>query len=285
VGIEESRSSDRVYLELTITLTGPDAAGREFTEETITLAVNRRGGKIMSRYALVPNQKLRIRCSKTGRESDMRVVGHIGGDREGYYYGIEVLDAGGDFWGINFPPLASAEQAAGRLLLECSVCHSQEVAHLDVFDLEVLLVNECLMRLCSRCGTSTVWTPPTPGCRPPVKSEPPPLSSRPAEGKKQDFIQYRVDVCIRHPAQGDEVVFTEYISRGGFRFRSSKDYPIATPLEAALPYTPGAANIFAPVRIIFREENPAHAKRAYGVYYVPTKATSSSARLGNSTPG
>jgi hypothetical protein len=275
VETKDSRSSDRIYLELPIILTGTDAAGRRFTEETKTLVVNRRGAKIVSRHSLAPNQKLRIRCLKTDRESDLRVVGNIGGDAEGYHYGIEVINAGTDFWGINFPMLTPGAKAASRVLLECTLCRSHEVAHLSVFDLEVLLANECLMRLCGRCKASTYWMPPAPGGEPPAASKLPSLSRPPIDERKDPRINLRVDVCIRHPVQGEEVTFTENVSRGGFRFRSSRDYPIATLLEAALPYVPGAANIFTPVRIVFREENPTQAAKAYGVAYLPTQVASS----------
>lgn len=275
MGTEDSRSSDRVYLELPIVLAGTDAAGRQFTEETRTLVVNRRGAKIISRHSLAPSQKLRIRCLKTDRVSDLRVVGHIGGDEAGYHYGIEVLNAGTDFWGINFPLLTPGGQAASRVLLECALCRSHEVAHLNVFDLEVLMANECIMRPCIRCKASTYWMPPAPGGVSSAASEPPSLSRPPIDERKDPRINLRVDVCIHHPVQGDEVVSTENVSRGGFRFRSRRDYPIATLVEAALPYVAGAANIFTPVRIVFREEHPTQAARAYGVAYVPTQVASS----------
>jgi hypothetical protein len=251
VGTEGVRSSDRIYLELPIVLTGADAAGREFREETRTLVVNRRGAKIVSRHSLVPGQKLHIRCLKSGRESDLRVAGHIGGDEEGYHYGIEVLNAGTDFWGIRFPLLTPAAKAASRVLLECSRCQAQEVAHLDVFELEVLLANECLMRFCDQCRDSTLWMPPVPGGGSPEMSKPPSPSN---------------------------------VSRGGFRFRSARDYAVATLIEAALPYVPGAANIFAPARIVYRDDHPTEGTRAYGVAYVPTHMASSLTGMRISTP-
>jgi hypothetical protein len=265
---DDARSSDRVYLELPVILTGTDASGRKFVEETRTLVVNRRGAKIVSRHSLAPQQKLQIRCVRSGQDSDLRVVGPIGGDEEGFYYGIELLNAGAKFWGINFPPLTGAGKGASSVLLECTRCNAQEVAHLGVFELEVLLANECLMRPCSQCLDATLWMPPAPRAETSSRAIPsvphPPLYDR-----KNPRIHLKVDVCIRHAVCGDETVATDNVSRGGFRFRSKKGYAVATLLEVALPYIPGAANIFAPARIVYKEEPSADGRAAYGVAFVP----------------
>lgn len=275
MGTENTRSSDRVYLELPIIIAGTDATGRNFEEETKTLVVSRRGAKIISRYSLAPQQKLRIRCLKTHFESDLRVVGPIGGEEEGYYYGVEVLEAGTNFWGIEFPALPVAGKAASRVLLECTRCHSQEVVYLDVFELEVFLANESLMRPCSKCAGVPLWMPPVrEGGEQAIREVPP--SPSPAINKRKDpRINLNVKACIRHPEFGDEIVRTENVSRGGFRFRSKKDYAVATLIEAALPYVPGAANIFAFARITYKEDLPAEGMIAYGVAYMPTQMASS----------
>ncbi len=109
----------------------------------------------------------------------------------------------------------------------------------------------------------------------PATIEPISTPLHPAHDRKDPRVNLRVDVCIRHPMLGDEVVYTVNVSRGGFRFRSSKDYAVATLIEASLPYVPGAANIFAPARIVYREDYPTQATRAYGVAYVPTQMASS----------
>ncbi len=284
VEMENPRRSDRIYLEFPIVLTGTDRKGQKFVEETKTLVIARHGAKIISRQILVPQQKLRIRCPKTGREADLRVAGPVGGDGENYYYGVEILEAGADFWGIEFPSLVEAEEAASRLVLECTRCRSQEVAHLDVFELEVLLANECLARPCKRCAATSMWITQVPAGGQAATSEKVLTARHSMQDRKDARITLRVDACIRHPVYGDEVVATENVSRGGFRFRSSRDYPVATLLEAALPYVPGAANIFAPVRVVYQEDSSAQPRRAYGVAYVPTQMATSLTGMRISTP-
>ena len=266
------RTSDRVYLEIAIIISGTDSAGREFVENTRTLVLSRRGAKIISRQALVPQQKLTMRCLKTGLDTPVRVVGPIMGEEEGCHFGVALLRPEVNIWGINFPLLDGTESAAGRVFLECANCHAQEVVHLDVFELEVLLANECLSRPCKQCNRTTLWTRSAPGeGRIPVGRVAP--DSRPRhtiQERKAPRINLKVNACLRHSVHGEEVVSTENISRGGFRFRGRKDYPIGTVMEAALPYSPGAANIFTPIRIVYKEEGGREGTFVHGVAYIPS---------------
>jgi hypothetical protein len=270
MGGQEMRKSDRVYLEIPIVISGIDNSGREFEEKSKTLVLSRRGAKILSNHTLVPQQKLMIRCLKTGLDTAVRVVGPIMGEEEGCQFGVALLHPDENVWGINFPLLDGTENPAGRVFLACADCHAQEVVHLDVFEMEVLLANECISRLCKQCNDSTLW-----------------MRSASGEGwipfgraalelrhtiqeRKMPRIKLKVDACLRHSVHGEEVVPTENISRGGFRFVSLKDYPLGTIVEAALPYSPGAANIFTPARIVYKEEVTAKGMYAHGVAYVPS---------------
>jgi hypothetical protein len=275
---EGTRRSDRIYLEFPIQLSGVDSYGGSFTEQTQTLVVSRHGAKILSRHAFVPQQALTVRCHKTGVEAMARVVGQIGADVEGNYYGLEISDPETDLWGIDFPSLSESDPAAGRVLLECVRCHAQEIALLDVFALEVLLANQCLLRPCKRCadkGTSLWKRPSREGdIQSPVDTAAAKLT-RSTNERRDTRVGLKVDVCVRHPQLGDEIAVTENISRGGFRFKSRKRYEKGTVVEAALPYMHGAANIFAPARIVYWEEVPEEGLFAHGVAYVPAEMATS----------
>jgi hypothetical protein len=269
------RTSDRVFLEIPIIISGTNPAGRQFEENTKALVLSRRGAKIISRRALVPQQELTIRCLKTGLDTPVRVVGPILGEGEDCHYGVAFLHPEANVWGINFPLLDGTENPAGRVFLECASCHAQEVAHLDVFELEVFLANACLTRPCMHCKAPALWM------RSASRDEP--LSIDQAAAKSRHTIQERksprislkVPVCLRHPTEGQEVVATENVSRGGFRIISQKDRPVGTVLEAALPYSPGAANIFTPVRIVHKSLGVGAKTFAYGVAYIPSPAAPS----------
>jgi len=269
------RSSDRIYMELPIVLSGTNISGREFVEDTRTLVLSQRGAKIISRYALAPGQILSIRCLKTGEDAAVRVVGPIMGEEEGCHFGVALLNPAVNVWGINFPLLDGTENAAGRVFLQCAGCHSQEVMHLDVFELEVLLANECLTITCKECDGPTLWMRVAPGeDLVPADGEAPKPRHTISE-RKSPRINLKVDLCVRHPEYGVEVATTENISRGGFSFVSRKSYPIGSVIEAALPYSPGAANIFTPARIIHKRPGSIKGTFVHGAAYIPSPVAAS----------
>ncbi len=271
---EELRRTDRVVIELPIVVSGTDAMGEAFLEQSVTLVLGRHGAKIALSRKLVPDQEINIRCLGTARESDARVVGQIGEGPDGYYYGIELLDSEVELWDIEFPPADETAVAVGRVLLECMRCHSRELAYLNEFEAEVLEANQYLSRHCRKCADTSLWResqlkpeevspaevqPPAP---------PPPRPRRTRNDRKHVRLDLKVDVCIRHPQYGEEVVATENVSRGGFRFRSHRHYREGWIIEAALPYSRGAANIFTPAQIVYASELP-DATSVYGVAYIP----------------
>ena len=76
-------------------------------------------------------------------------------------------------------------------------------------------------------------------------------------------------ILERHPQLGQEVATTVNVSRGGFRFKSSKGYGEGWVIEAALPYSKSGANIFTPARIVYVGEAAGEKAYVYGVMYLP----------------
>jgi len=276
-----ARRSERVMIELPIVVTGADCMGDTFLEQSHTAIVGRHGAKIVLQRKLGPDQEINIRCHATGREADARVVGQIGTSPEGaFYYGVSLLDPSIDLWGIEFPETGEGEAAVGRVLLECVRCHSRELVYLYEFEAEVLEANRYLSRHCKKCVDTSVWreTVLQPGEESPaeVTVEPTPVAvsaKRTKNDRKHVRLELKVNVCIRDPQYGEEVVVTDNVSRGGFRFRSKKHYAEGWLIEVALPYSPGGANIFAPARIMYAEELGTSGESVYGVAYVPAGQT------------
>jgi PilZ domain len=272
---KDARRSDRVPVELPIVVTGTDAMGAGFLEQSKTVMVGRHGAKILLVRMLVPDQEINIRCLKTSRESDARVVGQLGSEGQGHFYGVEILDDDPALWGIDFPPASESEAAVGRVLLECVRCHSQELAYLDEFEVEVLETNQSLSRHCRRCTDTSVWKKSTPreGAEAPAQPPPPHAIERETRRTRNDRkhvrLDLKVEVCIRHPQHGEEVATTINVSRGGFRFKSAKGYGEGWVIEAALPYSKSGANIFTPARIVYVGEAAGEKTYVYGVMYLP----------------
>jgi len=264
------RTSDRIYQETAIIISGTDSAGRDFVESTRALVLSRRGARIVSKQDLVPQQELTVRCLKTGLDAGVRVIGPIMGAEEGCHFGVALLHPEVNIWGISFPLLDGTEKPAGRVVLECVDCQAQEVVHLDVPELEVLQANECLTRPCKQCTHATLWMRSSSGEGEIPAVQVAPDTRRTVQDRKAPRINLKVNACLRHPVFGEEVVSTENVSRGGFRFLSRRDYPIGTVIEAALPYSPGAANIFTPAKIVYKEAGDDAGTFAHGVAYVPS---------------
>jgi PilZ domain len=349
-----TRRSGRIPKQLAITLVGSDIEGRVFSERTKTVLLSRHGAGIVSAYKLSSEQELVIRSEESHKEIEARVVGQIGSEGETYIYGIAFLDTAINFWGLEFPDLSDTEKQASHTLLECSGCHSREMADLSDLASDVMAVNESIMRYCKKCGSSTLWKKPTsdsaderdrlaspslavkskfpstkawrppdlsdwperPGSAPeqtsefnsaswrpsvtaPAAAEEAPTSIAPAaprsaglgevksrapEGttggvatkdreNRRKHVRTRVNfkACVRRAGMADDVVVCEDMSRGGFRFKSSRQYFEKVMIDVAVPYSPGDQAIFVPAQIAYVQELPEQKMFRCGATYLRGK--------------
>jgi hypothetical protein len=264
-----ARRSDRISLEIPIQVSGSDGEARSFVDDTHTVLVSRHGAKILRWRKLVPEQEITVGCPGTGKEATAKVVGQLGEEGGKYAYGIAFLDAEVNPWDIEFPPLAESEQAVGRALLECLSCHAREITYLDDMEAESLETNGRLSRACKRCGTC-LWKVSSDQVSAPERPPTEPMApSVPEAHSAKTHLGLRLKACLRHPQFGDEVVATETVSRAGFTFKSAKNYEATMPLQVAVPFLPGGANIFAPIQIERAEFLPAERVTRYAVSYIP----------------
>lgn len=274
---QERRSSDRVSLFNAIRVSGKDATGEAFSLEARTALVTLHGAAIIINRELSADTTVVIRCYGTETDAEARVVGKIEKHADGDLYGVQFVDPGINPWNIKFPSTGPSPLAVGRLLLECGGCQRRELVYVDEMELEVFAANQCLSRTCAACGKATVWkaTPqeaPTDGT-PAGEAEgaaPGTADLVPRTHNDRKFIRVRMKLraCIRHPESGDEVVECLDVSRGGLCFLSSKQYSKGTPVEAAVPYLPGQANIFTRAKIAnVRLAADKEGSNKYGVSY------------------
>jgi len=172
-----TRRSGRIPKQIAISLFGSDIEGRIFSERTKTVVLSRHGAGIVSTYKLSAEQELVLRRETSHKEIEARVVGQIGQDGDTYIYGIAFLERDINFWGIDFPELSETEKRASKTLLECSSCHSREIADHSDLASDVMAVNKGIVRYCQKCGSSTMWKQAAPGSSP---SNEPEESARPA---------------------------------------------------------------------------------------------------------
>lgn len=277
------RRSDRIELMMRIQVNGNDTAGQQFVDNAHTVVISRYGAMIVLGRGLTPEDEINVSCMATKKEATARVVGQAGVSPEGFLYGIELLEPKINLWGIGFPPVDESEVAAGRVLLECMSCRTREVALLNDLELQVYQSSDRLTRKCQRCDGSTIWGEPLHDT-PQKELAPMPASDRSAfqpppnphaleEGgrtrndRTAPRINMKVPYCIRTPVYGEDPGITEDLSRGGFRFTSSKKYSVGSLVEASVPYTKGGANIFVPARIAWSRDMPEYGAATYGIAY------------------
>jgi len=273
-----TRRSDRVSLELALQLSGIDSAGVGYIAEAHTLIVSRHGGKIIVDRKLTPKQELTLRCIPTGRTADARVVGQTGREPTGYSYGIEFLDDNANPWNIEFPPLADSRKAVARILLQCVRCHTRALSYLSEVEAEVFEANRCLSRHCKSCRGMGLWTEPVipPAAEPapphfslePVGPAPQSELLRTQNERKETRANLRMTACLRTAEFGEEVVFTEDVSPGGFRFKSPKLYAKGPIIEIAIPYSKKSGSIFVLSQIEWSRPLPSEGMMLYGALYI-----------------
>ena len=355
-----TRRSGRISKQIAIALIGSDIEGRIFSEQTKTVVLSRNGAGIISSYKLSAEQEVVIRNEESNKEIEARVVGQIGSDGDTYIYGIAFLNPQINFWGLDFPDLSEAEKQATHTLLECSTCHSREVADHSDLASDIMAVNESIMRYCQKCGLSTLWRKATAGQstedgslesttarfssatgrpdgsagftqRPsafagpawmhaealePIEpatmiapvapsalvdrsagilpaSEPAdtPTAAAPSAAESDTRIavkesgahvavkdrenrrkhaRTRVNfkACVRRAGSADEIVACEDMSRGGLRFKSSKEYFEKTVIDVAVPYSAGDQAIFVPAQIVYVQELPEQKLYRCGAMYL-----------------
>ena len=109
------------------------------------------------------------------------------------------------------------------ILVQCDFCRNRAyVYQLNSGDGGVI------WQYCSKCGAETSWR---------------------ENQRRENRLALKMALCVRVPGNGEEVIATENISRGGLCFQSPRLYLEGSRIEAAVPYTPGSVNIFLPCEI------------------------------------
>lgn len=275
------RRSDRVSLTLLLEASGRDAHGNEFKDPSRTLLINRTGAVVVLDRELSAEQRIHLRRlapTEGHREGEVRIVGQFGRQKDGYLYGIEILSHDRDLWGVEFPPIAESSEAVARMLLECSYCHSREVVYLNEAELRGFEASRGIARHCKTCKIPSIWTQ-APNedekkmaaraarARRAAESASASKTENEQRERQRMRLKTRLSACIRQAGADDELAVCEDISPIGMCFRSKRRYAIDAPIEVAVPYSPDAANIFLPARIVYSEAMPKAGLFRHGTEY------------------
>jgi hypothetical protein len=280
-----TRRSERIAQEIPIEVFGFDNLGKNFVERTHTLLVASHGARIILSRKLNPEQEIVIRSLATGEEAEAQVMGLIEEGKEGFHYGVKILDSAPNFWEIEFPPLKAVGESVGRIVLQCTRCKTREVAYLDEFELEILEATDELVRPCRRCADSSLWkksltdfvepqsaaSAPEPHLAKPESAAPvPKKATAPAEARerrREPRLGMHVKACVRSANAHEEIVSTKDVSRHGLRFVSFGKYSADDEIQVAVPYSPRGGNIFLAARIVNVHFLPSEGLQMYGVAF------------------
>lgn len=153
------RSSGRIPKEIPIVLIGSDLDGRVFCEPTKTVLLSLHGAGILSIHKLSAEQELVLRWPERNKETDIRIVGHIGTHAGSHTYGVAFFDPDLNFWETDFPPVTPLEAQLGLISIICTVCKTVEKIDDTSVEADVCATNDGVIRTCKRCATSTLWKP------------------------------------------------------------------------------------------------------------------------------
>lgn len=97
------RRSQRVFLNVPVTVYGWSADGQVFNEESVTAVVNAHGALLTIRNKVRERQDLFVRNEHTGSEVKCTVV-HTAPAENGTEVGVSFCEEAPGFWGVYFPP-------------------------------------------------------------------------------------------------------------------------------------------------------------------------------------
>jgi len=102
--ISVRRRSQRVLMQVGVQISGNDAQGRYFREDTDTLAINAHGALVLLRARITSGCTLKVRHEGTKEEQECHVVflGPVRGEKA--EIGLEFSVPRPQFWRVTFPP-------------------------------------------------------------------------------------------------------------------------------------------------------------------------------------
>ena len=227
------------------------------------------GATIQLANKLGPDSEMIVRNLQTELEAMARVVGLIRENSAGHVYGVALMDSSVDLWRVPLLP----NNCARPTILECSRCHTVKSLPLTEIEMEIFKSKRAVTRHCGCSVASTIWKETTREETVERKVISPrgvgvgqPEASSMKENRRDKRVAIKAVACIRYGGR-EEIAKCEDMSRRGFRFKSRKEYPAGTRIEAAVPYVHSNVNIFVPAQIAYHQELSAVSHR-HGVTYL-----------------
>lgn len=103
--VHERRRGERVFLRISVMLSGTSKEGKHVNEGGQVAVVNRNGALIRAKTPLKPGSTVEVLHSVSEEKLIFKVVWVSERQREGQFdIGVELTEPRLEFWGIRFPP-------------------------------------------------------------------------------------------------------------------------------------------------------------------------------------
>lgn len=283
IAVTERRDSERILLKIPIRVSAYGGCGGDFSEETHTVEINRKGIRIALQHCVDPDAIVRIVNLESMREADFRVVGpsRLAADEVGDW-GVECLDTDRDIWDIKFSsPLETGSRQAGALL-ECKECKTQIFCTLEPWEVDAL-DSGSLQRLCQTCGGPTEWRYVDVNRRegerraqPAVTAaatEAPKLAAASATKAKREErahkrLALKMPILVRTKDGDQEVAKTENVCKGGVGVRLGMELEVGEIVTVYCPYVEGGQNMEQKAEVRHRETFFVGTRWTYGMRFL-----------------
>lgn len=100
----DRRRSQRVLLSVAVRISGSNASGVAFSEDTTTVVVSAHGGLVLLKAAIRLEQRLKMLNLNTDEEISCIAIDVAGGSNEMREVGVEFVAPATKFWRVSFPP-------------------------------------------------------------------------------------------------------------------------------------------------------------------------------------
>jgi len=258
---QEKSKTQRLRWAIPILVRGLSAGNKFFEEKTGTLVVGESLliARLQNRVELEAElhvTNLANRVSGTFRVAWTNAARRDGGQD----VGLELLEAEGNLWGMDFPAEADPEGATAQAWLQCQRCHEGRLTSVPEAEDEFIRDGFLIARPCDHCRATTTW-----GFTP---AESAAEARRGAGGRAADEksgrdqrrkgrapIQMKIQVTReKYGTVLEDICETVNVSRNGVYFLSARNYDVGELLQVVVPYKEGDVAIPVPARVVRQDE-------------------------------
>ncbi|MBZ5544388.1 MAG: PilZ domain-containing protein [Acidobacteriia bacterium] len=259
---EEPPKTQRLRLPISILVRGMSAANKFFEEKTLTLVLGERLliTRLENRVELEAELHVTNLMNQVG--GAFRVVWINSEAREGGHdAGLELLEAEGNLWGMEFPAVeGEADAGTAQAWLQCQRCHEGRLTSVPEAEDEFIRDGFLISRPCEHCRATTTWgfTPAEEAAessRGAVGQEAGEKSGRDQRRKGRAPINLQIRVTReKYGTVLEDVCETINVSRNGVYFLSTRNYDVGELVEVVVPYKEGDVTIPVSARVVRQDE-------------------------------